>query len=136
MHELVRYEKNGKLVWDDDVYLKPFMVDDALLHSFLGGDDDDDDDDCSEMISREEVMKELAINGDLAEKEVSIESISEDFDKIMPNGSGQKNQKDKQLRVSVANVAAREIMKVNENYFGAYGSFGIHREMLSDKVNW
>ncbi|KAF3781198.1 putative protein arginine N-methyltransferase 3 [Nymphaea thermarum] len=40
----------------------------------------------------------------------------------------------KNLRVSSANVAARKIRSVNENYFGSYGSFVIHREMLSDKV--
>ena len=57
----------------------------------------------------------------------------------MSNGSAVKenlrelhqNRNDKQLRAS---FAAREINNVNENYFGAYGSFGIHREMISDKV--
>ncbi|XP_027342368.1 probable protein arginine N-methyltransferase 3 [Abrus precatorius] len=32
------------------------------------------------------------------------------------------------------NHIAKHIMKVNENYFGSYSSFGIHREMLSDKA--
>nr|AFK34241.1 unknown [Lotus japonicus] len=32
------------------------------------------------------------------------------------------------------NHIAKRIKKVNENYFGAYSLFGIHREMLSDKV--
>ncbi|KAI4382947.1 hypothetical protein MLD38_008838 [Melastoma candidum] len=31
-------------------------------------------------------------------------------------------------------VAANSVRSVNENYFGAYSSFGIHREMLSDKI--
>ncbi|XP_030465580.1 probable protein arginine N-methyltransferase 3 [Syzygium oleosum] len=29
---------------------------------------------------------------------------------------------------------ANDVRSVNENYFGAYSSFGIHREMISDKV--
>ena len=32
------------------------------------------------------------------------------------------------------NLVAKDIKKVNENYFGAYSSFEIHREMISDKV--
>ncbi|KAK7243335.1 hypothetical protein RIF29_38128 [Crotalaria pallida] len=32
------------------------------------------------------------------------------------------------------NHIAKHIKKVNESYFGSYSSFGIHREMLSDKV--
>ncbi|RVW36398.1 putative protein arginine N-methyltransferase 3 [Vitis vinifera] len=49
-------------------------------------------------------------------------------------GSFKRKPKDKHLRVSFANVVSKEIKNVNENYFGAYSSFGIHREMISDKV--
>ncbi|KAF5175785.1 arginine N-methyltransferase [Thalictrum thalictroides] len=42
--------------------------------------------------------------------------------------------KDKHLQVSIANVIAEKKKTVNENYFGAYGSFEIHKEMISDKV--
>ena len=61
-HPPISFEKS---LWEDDKYLKPFMVDDALLHSFMGNDDDDDDD-YTETISREEVMREFMNNGDLA----------------------------------------------------------------------
>lgn len=43
-------------------------------------------------------------------------------------------KKNLSLRASFGRVAASEIKKVNESYFGSYSSFGIHREMLSDKV--
>ncbi|KAG9454921.1 hypothetical protein H6P81_007825 [Aristolochia fimbriata] len=49
-------------------------------------------------------------------------------------GFAAQQRKGKSLKVSFANVAAKEIKNVNENYFGAYSSFGIHREMISDKV--
>ncbi|RVW93023.1 putative protein arginine N-methyltransferase 3 [Vitis vinifera] len=49
-------------------------------------------------------------------------------------GSFKRKPKDKHMRVSFANVVSKEIKNVNENYFGAYSSFGIHREMISDKV--
>ncbi|KAL5994786.1 Protein arginine N-methyltransferase 3 [Asimina triloba] len=42
--------------------------------------------------------------------------------------------KNENLKISLAYVASREIKNTNESYFGAYGSFGIHREMISDKV--
>ncbi|XP_068662936.1 probable protein arginine N-methyltransferase 3 [Aristolochia californica] len=43
-------------------------------------------------------------------------------------------RKDNSLKGSFANVAAREIKNVNENYFGMYSSFGSHREMISEMV--
>ena len=49
-------------------------------------------------------------------------------------GSFKGKARDKHLRVSFANVVSKEIKNANENYFGAYSSFGIHREMISDKV--
>ncbi|ERN08006.1 hypothetical protein AMTR_s00012p00256080 [Amborella trichopoda] len=44
-----------------------------------------------------------------------------------------KKSKDKSLKVSSANVMAREIQNVNEGYFGSYSSFSIHKEMISYK---
>ncbi|KAK1292576.1 putative protein arginine N-methyltransferase 3 [Acorus calamus] len=49
-------------------------------------------------------------------------------------GALKQKGRNKHLRVSFVNVAAREIKNVNDSYFGAYGSFGIHKEMISDKV--
>ncbi|XP_043692273.1 probable protein arginine N-methyltransferase 3 [Telopea speciosissima] len=50
------------------------------------------------------------------------------------SGLANGKQKSRHLQVSLVNTAAKEIRKVNENYFGSYGSFAIHREMISDKV--
>jgi protein arginine N-methyltransferase 3 len=47
--------------------------------------------------------------------------------------SGRK-LKDTHLRGSFPTIIAKDIKNVNEHYFGAYSSFGIHREMISDKV--
>ncbi|KVH93500.1 probable protein arginine N-methyltransferase 3 [Cynara cardunculus var. scolymus] len=41
---------------------------------------------------------------------------------------------DKKSNDSSVNPADSEIIIVNKSYFGSYGSFGIHREMISDKV--
>jgi protein arginine N-methyltransferase 3 len=49
-----------------------------------------------------------------------------------PRPSKKKDKKD--LKVTFAEVAKREARNVNKDYFGSYSAFGIHREMLSDKV--
>ncbi|XP_015894716.3 probable protein arginine N-methyltransferase 3 [Ziziphus jujuba] len=50
------------------------------------------------------------------------------------SGSFDRVTNDKQLRTYIPKVVAKDIKIVNEDYFGSYSSFGIHREMLSDKV--
>ncbi|XP_021752615.1 probable protein arginine N-methyltransferase 3 [Chenopodium quinoa] len=65
-------------------------------------------------------------------------SIASSSREAMVNGVerdlSDKMQKNLSLRASFGRVAASEIKKVNESYFGSYSSFGIHREMLSDKA--
>lgn len=156
LHTPDGYEKNGQLLWHDDTYLKPFMVDDELLHSFVG--DEEDDEDYTGTISKEEAMKELMSSEEIAEicrngsgvldggdsENGAFHKLEKKEDSAVNTNNGtvtkenleEKHQQtnDERLRISFANVAAREIKNVNENYFGAYGSFGIHREMISDKV--
>lgn len=49
-------------------------------------------------------------------------------------GSPEKVTNDKQLRTYIPKLVAKDIKIVNEDYFGSYSSFGIHREMISDKA--
>ncbi|KAH9752321.1 putative protein arginine N-methyltransferase 3 [Citrus sinensis] len=49
-------------------------------------------------------------------------------------GAFDSKLEDKDSRVSLLKLSAKDIKKVNESYFGSYSSFGIHREMISDKV--
>ncbi|KAG6511126.1 hypothetical protein ZIOFF_029181 [Zingiber officinale] len=161
LHPAPSFDKDGKFLWEDDHYLKPFMGDDPLLHSF-GGDEDEEDDPMT--INKEEIMRELVVheklprlcngghsilNGDASvsntfteteDKTECIHILGNNFegkptDDIIFKPCDEKH-KDGQLRESFANVTVKEIRNVNEKYFGAYGSFGIHREMLSDKVRF
>ncbi|RWW24444.1 hypothetical protein BHE74_00002623 [Ensete ventricosum] len=158
LHPACNFEKDGKFFWEDDLYLKPYMVDDPLLHSFAGDEDEEEDppgvdeEMMRELMSSEELPKlcidgQSMINGDspmsdvfkeTGNTEASLDSMDKISQGMMINGMILKpcdqKQKDKQLRVSLANVAAKQMKNVNEKYFGSYGSFGIHREMLSDKV--
>ncbi|WOK95943.1 putative protein arginine N-methyltransferase 3 [Canna indica] len=160
LHPASSFKKDGKYFWEDDIYLKPFMMDDPLLHSF-GGDEDEEDD--SGTADKEELMRELMnseelpkfsngnqniLNGDASTSDVyketenivakKVQNLNSNFEGRTTNGimleACDQKKKDKQLRESFANVAAKEIKNVNEKYFGSYGSFGIHREMISDKA--
>ncbi|KAF8395717.1 hypothetical protein HHK36_019667 [Tetracentron sinense] len=168
LHEVVSF-KDIKLLWEDDNYLKPFMQEDSLLHSF--GEDEDAEDDYNPSIDREDLMRDLGNSVDFEkifiDDQNSLDMVPSDPDTTNENernvtscalnnfldmenplekatindieakediGSSDRKRKVKHLKVSFANVVAKERKSVNENYFGAYGSFGIHREMISDKV--
>ncbi|XP_078171173.1 protein arginine methyltransferase 3 [Carex rostrata] len=124
------FKKDAKLPWDDDMYLKPYLEDDPLLHS-LSMDDDDYDDvngDVSDvkLMDREEIVKQI--------NRPNLERLEDQLGKLMENGVGEEESKERNLKVVRKGAAARERKDVDEDYFGAYSSFGIHREMLSDKV--
>lgn len=138
-----------KFPWDEEKYLKPVWQEDSLLYSFA-----DDEEDEEDTFDREEVMEDLRKLGDLC---IDVEALGEtsmsNNDKCNINGNldvtllsdcnGQKqssaddlivNGKDAEPKVCDGRLVNRNIKKVNENYFGSYSSFGIHKEMLSDKV--
>ncbi|MCO5551320.1 hypothetical protein L7F22_004821 [Adiantum nelumboides] len=50
------------------------------------------------------------------------------------DGSALTKKGSNKLKVSFAEVAQRERYSINQSYFGSYSTFGIHREMLSDKI--
>lgn len=153
--------KDNKLPWDDDKYLTPFMPEDSLLYSF--GDDEEGEDDYKTSYDKEEVLRDLKsfgyfnLNGENMEEETAIsDEISGAIGKVsnghsnqasssgkeIANGttceessrSSDRGLEDKYLGLNVTNLVGKEIKKVNESYFGSYSSFGIHREMISDKV--
>jgi type I protein arginine methyltransferase len=122
--------KDTKFPWDDDVYLKPYLEDDPLLHS-LSMDDDGDDDIYVDMtddklMNKEEITKQ--------NNRPDFEKLEDHFGKLMENGVSEEESKERNLKVARKGAAARERKDVDEDYFGSYSSFGIHREMLSDKV--
>uniref|UniRef100_A0ACD5UJV5 Uncharacterized protein n=1 Tax=Avena sativa TaxID=4498 RepID=A0ACD5UJV5_AVESA len=136
----------GNVPWAEDSYLKPFMEDDSLLHS-LSIFDDDEEEDCGVPVERGECSRS---NGRLAGPQGNglntivddCSDISARFEKavITESTGGDKNeslleeQTERQLKIKRASVTAKEIKTVDDKYFGSYSSFGIHREMLGDKV--
>ncbi|XP_021299978.1 probable protein arginine N-methyltransferase 3 [Herrania umbratica] len=162
LHQSVN-SKDFKLLLDDDKYLNPFMQEDSLLYSF-GGDEEGENDyntsfDEEEIvrdfgnvcIDDDVIAEEIELNAETSNKDrnkaVMIDSnghlsLASSSKRIAENGmdygesvrSCDSNPKDKHSRVYIADVVEKDIKKVNESYFGSYSSFGIHREMISDKV--
>ncbi|KAJ8428769.1 hypothetical protein Cgig2_010773 [Carnegiea gigantea] len=89
---------------------------------------------CTSLTSNGKGMKDLASTSDSSVNATSSSQKDKVNGICVEHDSSYKRQTDTPLKVSFANVAASEIRKVNESYFGSYSSFGIHREMLSDKV--
>ncbi|CAH8361950.1 unnamed protein product [Eruca vesicaria subsp. sativa] len=120
--------------WDDEKYLKPFWQEDSLLYSFSDADVEEDEE---EGLDREGLIEDLQKLGDLS---IDVEAIGESSVDVtlIPNCSDLKQScvdgKDEETRVCEGRLVGRNVRKVNENYFGSYSSFGIHKEMISDKV--
>lgn len=140
-----------KPLWDDDRYLKPFMEDDSLLYTFGEDEEGEGEDDYSASIDKDELMRDLkkyeeiciddentgdttVYNADNSDKNGRKEVASASNGHLDVAGSSEKASKDKHLRGSFPTLLSKDIKNVNENYFGAYSSYGIHREMISDKV--
>lgn len=158
VHETVKL-KDIKPLWDDDKYLKPFMQDDPLLYSF--NEDEEGEDNHMTLDDQEELMRDLrnidemciedtdtlekSAHGygakEVASTSSSHENVGNSSKMEMVNGDSEKRvgssdgkPSDKHSKVSLMNLVDKDIKKANANYFGAYSSFGIHREMISDKV--
>ncbi|KAK4285325.1 hypothetical protein QN277_002036 [Acacia crassicarpa] len=163
LHDTVNL-KDIKCLWDDERYLKPFIQDDSLLYSFDESEEIEDDEftpiNEEELIgdlkNSEEIcdgdqntVEKMVLNADDCNMSrvngttISVNDINSPStsDKDLVNdkdsrgfvSSDDKNQEGRMISNSSSRLA-KHIMKVNENYFGAYSSFGIHREMLSDEV--
>lgn len=137
LHEPLSLE-DVKPLWDSEAYLKPFLQDDSLLYSFNEDEDiaekDDDDDELIMTIVKNcgDIHIDPEIHGDR-------EDVASPSDNHLDVGTSSRENginwsDDKKLRAYFPNRAAKDVKNANEDYFGSYSSFGIHREMLSDKV--
>lgn len=67
--------------------------------------------------------------------EKSLESpIVNDTNNVAGGILSYRNRENGMYTVPSTKIAAYDIKNINKNYFGSYSSFGIHREMISDKV--
>lgn len=151
LHEPSGFESNN-LPWDNDIYLKAYMEEDHLLYSF-GEDEEIDDDDGIRSADEDPIrnhidgLEKICID-DRTDSETyasnfkflesckenavnEVVSISENNGASVSDGAKVNSKKS---NGSSVNTADSGIIIVNKSYFGSYGSFGIHREMISDKV--
>ncbi|KAD2393956.1 hypothetical protein E3N88_40933 [Mikania micrantha] len=129
LHEPSGFESSN-LPWDNDTYLKPYMEEDHLLYSFDEVGDDD------EMVGNSNSLEKMIID-DKAE----IESYTSNSkllqsckDSSLVSENNGVGSDEKKINSPCVDVVKRGIMIVNKDYFGSYSSFGIHKEMIRDKV--
>ncbi|XP_022966973.1 probable protein arginine N-methyltransferase 3 isoform X2 [Cucurbita maxima] len=126
-----------KALWNDDKYLKPFSEDDPILYSFA---EDEEDDDISPITNN--LQRNTDSNCDCSSTSHGYLNTPSNLEAVIENTVkatetlklNDKTQEDDQLKITRRNFYSKDIKNVNESYFGSYSSFGIHREMLSDKV--
>eukprot|EP00271_Cylindrocystis_brebissonii_P015911 TRINITY_DN3898_c0_g1_i1.p1 TRINITY_DN3898_c0_g1~~TRINITY_DN3898_c0_g1_i1.p1 ORF type:complete len:980 (+),score=246.88 TRINITY_DN3898_c0_g1_i1:92-2941(+) len=97
-------------------------------------DDSDDQDDEDDEVAK---LRSTDPDGELpgAEDEARVESLAgRSPRKGRRGGAGQRGKAKGRGRVQFAAVAERAKAGVDSWYFNSYSAFGIHREMLSDKV--
>ncbi|KAJ4825985.1 hypothetical protein Tsubulata_051458, partial [Turnera subulata] len=124
------------LLWNDLKYLKPFLLDDTLLYS-------------NALVEKEDVLMDLGnIEGIYFQEENVGQGHASTFSKLVENRtkeapstsngtvanevfeSPKGKLADTDSKGSTLMLPRKDIKKANENYFGAYSSFGIHREMI------
>lgn len=152
LHETFSF--SSKFPWEDDIYLQPYLQEDPLLYNFA--EDCDDDEDSTSVNRMKDLIKfeDIHIDDDkelqsqllemrtkeIASTTMSYSNLGNCPDEVEVNGVDVKENDsdrismDESSRVSLAKVTANSIRSIDESYFGSYSSFGIHREMISDKV--
>ncbi|KAL2478205.1 putative protein arginine N-methyltransferase 3 [Forsythia ovata] len=151
LHGVVNFE-SSMLQWDNDRYLSPILQDDALLYSFAEDEEDEDGDNMSfdpkELVNWNQFEQISIEDENCSDRYVSqlmtpCENVGNEVASASDRGikagvedavSSFRNEKDEQFNVSSAKIVANQIRDINKSYFGSYSSFGIHREMISDKV--
>lgn len=150
---------DDRLPWEDEKYLKPFLQEDPLLFNFVEDSEDDEDTTSDEKMKDLIKFGDIHINDDkevqsqlhemsifCGNKKKDVASAAMSYStqghpdeveinviEVKDNGSDRKMM-DGSMGVSIAKVTANAIKSINKSYFGSYSSFGIHREMISDKV--
>lgn len=114
--ELVRIWKTEKIKIDDESDLEKMAP--ACNSSLKDG-------------SKQIVYDASATHSSL---EVPSDNVTFSSCNLSNGGPSFGNPNNKPLRDFPAKISDTEILNVNRSYFGSYSSFGIHREMISDKV--
>ncbi|KAK2989873.1 hypothetical protein RJ640_015205 [Escallonia rubra] len=96
---------------------------------------ENDTETCTSSLSTsfENGLKKVASTPDeYLDRENPEKAIVDGFASYM--GSSNGKPEGTQSRISSAKVAENRVINANKNYFSSYSSFGIHREMISDKA--
>eukprot|EP00118_Oscarella_pearsei_P015305 m.137231 g.137231 ORF g.137231 m.137231 type:complete len:511 (+) comp38216_c0_seq2:22-1554(+) len=137
-HPSALIQAESPFPWTNEKYLKPVLSEDPILH--WGGDLDSDSDDApsledneptetlqlnAEPVSDAALARARELEEDLTEARNQLDRMRNVVQDLVAGDS----QKD-----STAQESDDESSGDEDSYFGSYSHFGIHREMLQDKV--
>lgn len=164
LHEIVSFEKSTrpwdddkylKSFLQDDPLLHNFAEDDEFEEDYnvLADDEElvriwsstekikiDDESDFETMASAcnsslEDGSKQIIYaSATSSNSKVPVDKVLVSSCNLSNGGLSFSNPNKQHLRNFSTKISENEIMNVNRSYFGSYSSFGIHREMISDKV--
>nr|XP_056707903.1 protein arginine N-methyltransferase 3 [Euleptes europaea] len=121
--------------WEEEKYLKPVLEDDLLLQYDIDDDVDSANTSCSNGLTEaSSLLERLKCTEHRAElAEAALARAQEDLHKMKQ--FAQDFVMNAEVRSSSAAGAIAELRENEENvYFSSYGHYGIHEEMIKDKV--
>lgn len=77
---------------------------------------------------------ELSFDKDMGTANASGNPIVNETSNVEYGSLYYGNRKKEMHNANPLKIAANDIKNIDKNYFGSYSSFGIHRDMISDKV--
>ncbi|XP_051885261.1 protein arginine N-methyltransferase 3 isoform X2 [Pristis pectinata] len=132
---------HGEAPWDKEEYMKPFFIDDALLqfdvdeiweHVEKPCSSDQGNDESQVQAAHFQRLEEAERRAEKAE--AAVERIMEDFQKMRQYVQDFVINADARTGTSNTNAIADLREEEESIYFSSYGHYGIHEEMLKDKV--
>ncbi|XP_065834035.1 protein arginine N-methyltransferase 1-like isoform X2 [Oscarella lobularis] len=107
--------------WDDDTYLKPVLAPDPLLHWDCGSDteEEEEDKDAPDLVDEKSTNDVRAVEEELVEARCQLDRMKHFVQELVTENSRKPTEPH---------------VDDDDSYFESYSHFGIHREMLQDKV--
>ncbi|GBP81978.1 Protein arginine N-methyltransferase 3 [Eumeta japonica] len=139
--------KAENILWDDDVYLKPVENDEWLMFDFESLSDGSVPTSQAFHANVENGLVTLSqahfvelqktiqnLNNQLKENQSLLQMAKEDMDTMKKSVKTLVEGGNKDTDNIVVNCVSKVALEDDEGYFNSYSHFGIHYEMLSDKI--
>ncbi|KAM8705796.1 hypothetical protein ACLKA7_010142 [Drosophila subpalustris] len=122
-------------LWNDEKYLKPLEYEPWLCYDYEALKTDTDTDASNATESVPELMRLIAEQGKLLQQaSEDMERMRSDYKALLQKVHSDAETADGKVSSGPGNSIVRNAPSLDKEYFKSYSHFGIHHEMLSDKV--